>query len=79
MLAGRDPVSMAKRVTALEAMSRFFVLGLKFFRVSRGTFIGEFGMPPEDIFGDILGRLVERGLLILDGDDYVLTRTGRRQ
>ena len=76
-MAGRDPIAMAKRVTALDAMSRFFVLGLKFFRVSRGTFMSEFGMPPEDIFGDTLEHLVERGMLDLDGDDYVLTRTGR--
>lgn len=77
VFAGRDPIAMAKRVTPLEAMSRFFVLGLKFFRVSRGIFITEFGMPPEDIFGDILASLVDRGMLIRDGDDYVLTRTGR--
>ena len=77
VFAGRDPIAIAKRVTALEAMSRFFVLGLKFFRVSRASFISQFGAAPEEIFGDTLNRLLDRGLLARDADDYVLTRTGR--
>jgi oxygen-independent coproporphyrinogen-3 oxidase len=77
VLAGRDPIALAQEVSALEAMSRYFVLGVKFFRVPRKGFISQFGLEPERIFGEILNRLQEAGLLELVGDDYVLTRSGR--
>jgi oxygen-independent coproporphyrinogen-3 oxidase len=77
VFAGRDPIALARRATGLEMMSRYFVLGLKFFRVSRQPFIDRFGLPPEQIFGPVFERLTGKGLLRRDGDDYVLTRTGR--
>jgi oxygen-independent coproporphyrinogen-3 oxidase len=75
---GRDPIALSARVTALELMSRFFVLGLKFFRVSRSAFAREFGMEPEDVFGPVLSDLLKRGLLTALDDEYVLTSDGRR-
>jgi oxygen-independent coproporphyrinogen III oxidase len=75
--AGRRPIAFARRVTAHEEMSRYFVLGLKFFRVSRSGFSARFGLEPEEIFGPVLERLVDGGMLVRDGDDYVLTREGR--
>lgn len=78
VLAGEDPIALAKPVNALEQMSRFFVLGLKFFVVSRAQFIVRFGLTPEQVFGDVLQRLERDGLIVLNGDDYVLTRTARR-
>jgi oxygen-independent coproporphyrinogen-3 oxidase len=77
VFAGRNPIALARRVNGLEAMSRYFVLGVKFFRVPRGEFIRRFGMEPEQPFGDILSRLIKAGLLALEDDEYVLTRTGR--
>lgn len=77
VFAGRDPIGFAKEVNGLEAMSRYFVLGVKFFRVPRGPFISRFGLEPEQVFGDVLTRLVDTGLLIREGDDYLLTRSGR--
>ena len=74
---GRDPIALAHRLSALEAMSRYFVLGLKFFRVPRGPFVDRFGMEPETVFGAVLARLADADLVLRDGDDYVLTRTGR--
>lgn len=77
VFAGRDPIALSKRVTAREAMSRFFVLGLKFFRVRRSDFVDDFGMQPEEVFGETLTRLMGNGMLIREGDDYVLTHLGR--
>lgn len=77
VLAGRDPIVLAKRVTALEQMSRYFVLGLKFLRVSRRPFIERYGVEPEHLFGDTITRLINHGLLVREEDDYVLTRVGR--
>jgi oxygen-independent coproporphyrinogen-3 oxidase len=74
---GRDPIALASRVNTLEMMSRFFVLGLKFFRVSRTAFIERFGLRPEDVFGELLDKLADRGLLFIEGEEYVLTPTGR--
>lgn len=75
--SGRDPIALAHRVTALEEMSRYFVLGLKFFRVPRAPFVMKFGMEPEDVFGDVLSRLTDHGMLTRDADAYVLSRIGR--
>lgn len=75
---GKDPIALATPVSSLEMMSRFFVLGVKFFRVSRVLFEKQFGLPAEQIFGDLLAKLYADGLLVVDGDDYVLTAKGRR-
>ena len=64
-------------MTAHEEMSRYFVLGLKFFRVSRSGFTARFGLEPEAVFGDVLDRLVDGDMLVIEGDDYVLTVDGR--
>jgi oxygen-independent coproporphyrinogen-3 oxidase len=75
---GRHPISLARPVSSLEAMSRYFVLGVKFFRVPRAAFIQLFGQEPEQVFGDVLLRLLTAELLVRDGDDYLLTRKGRK-
>lgn len=77
VLAGRDPIAFARKVNAIEEMSRYFVLGVKFLRVSRTNFIEKFGLEPEDIFGGILQRLQAEGMIIQNKDDYVLTPLGR--
>jgi len=74
---GLDPIAMAVRVSARERMSRFFVLGLKFFEVSRRSFIDEFGVPPENVFGETIRRLVDGGMILLKGDRYGLTKMGK--
>ena len=75
---GRDPIALAAPVTSLDMMSRFFILGLKFFRVSRAAFHQQFGLDPEDVFLSVLNELREKGLVIRDAEDYVLTALGRR-
>jgi oxygen-independent coproporphyrinogen-3 oxidase len=80
---GRDPIAFSRRATALEEMSRYFVLGLKFFTVPRQPFIDRFGLQPEDVFGDVLERLDEHGMVHLRRDPggaehYQLTAAGRR-
>ncbi|WP_158502069.1 radical SAM family heme chaperone HemW [Vitiosangium sp. GDMCC 1.1324] len=74
---GKDPIAFAKKANMQEMMSRYFVLGVKFLRVPRSGFISEFGVEPEKIFGSVLERLLNSGMLKRDGDDYVLTSKGR--
>lgn len=76
--AGRDPIALARPVSAMDAMARFFVLGLKFHRVSRTAFTESFGLEPEAVFGSVLAELDASDLLARDGDDYVLTARGDR-
>ena len=78
VFAGEDPIALASDVTALESMARYFILGLKFFRVSRTAFIHKYGLQPEDVFGSVLADLKGKGVLIIEGDDYVLTDRGVR-
>ena len=75
--SGREPIKYAKKVTGREAMSRYFVLGIKFLKVRRQPFIEIFGVEPELIFGEIFDRLYENDMLTLEGDEYKLTRKGR--
>jgi oxygen-independent coproporphyrinogen-3 oxidase len=72
----KEPISFAKKLTAKEIMSRYFVLGIKFFKVPRNPFIQNFGFTPEEIFGDILQKLSENNLLVLTNDIYCLTQKG---
>ncbi|MET9019958.1 radical SAM family heme chaperone HemW [Actinopolymorpha sp. NPDC004070] len=79
---GRDPIAFSRRATALEEMSRYFVLGLKFFRVPRQPFVDKFGLTPEDVFGPVLARLEDDGMVLRERDaegaeHYQLTTTGR--
>ncbi|MEA2998635.1 MAG: hypothetical protein QOK17_468 [Sphingomonadales bacterium] len=78
VLGGDSPIALAARVTALESMARYFILGLKFFRVSRSAFVSLYGLEPEQLFGTVLQELEDQGLLVVDGEDYVLTALGRR-
>ncbi|HEY3954514.1 MAG TPA: coproporphyrinogen-III oxidase family protein [Streptosporangiaceae bacterium] len=74
--AGRDPIALGSRATALERMSRYFVLGVKLRRVPRRGFTERFGLEPEQVFGAVLDDLTERGMLRLTDDTYVLTGLG---
>lgn len=74
---GVAPISHARRATALEAMSRQFVLGLKMRGVPRSVFIQKSGIEPESIFGPTIDRLMAKGLLARENDTYLLTPTGR--
>jgi oxygen-independent coproporphyrinogen III oxidase len=71
-----EPISFAKKVTTYELMSRYFVLGIKFFKVPRIPFIQIFGFEPEKIFGEIFEKLSKNDLLILKDDHYCLTESG---
>lgn len=77
VFAGEDPIALARPLSTLDAMARYFVLGVKFFTVPRAPFIARFGLEPERIFGETLRDLVESELLSLRDDAYVLTRRGR--
>jgi oxygen-independent coproporphyrinogen-3 oxidase len=78
VIAGRDPIAKAHRLTAYEAMSRYFVLGVKFLRVRRGPFVERFGIEPEELFGDVIRDLEEAGIWRREGDDWVITPRGRQ-
>lgn len=76
--AGDDPIALAHRLTAHEAMSRYFVLGLKFLRVERAPFIARFGLEPELLFGPVIRALEDAGMWRRDGDAWVVTPRGRQ-
>lgn len=77
ILEHNNPIALSVQVSQRELMSRFFVLGLKFFRVSGAAFGETFGVPPQLVFGDVLMKLADSGMLTCDGEDYVLTKRGR--
>jgi oxygen-independent coproporphyrinogen-3 oxidase len=75
---GRDPIAMAHRLTALDEMSRYFVLGVKFLRVSRAHFIARFGLEPEAVFGEVIEALEHAQMWRREDQDWVVTPKGRQ-
>ncbi len=75
---GRDPIALAHRLSTHEAMSRYFVLGVKFLRVSRARFIERFGLDPELVFGPVIQELESSGMWTREGEDWVITALGRQ-
>lgn len=78
LFAGEDPIALAREVSSLEQMRRFFVLGLKYNAVSAAKFEQRFGGAPVHFFGDTLLRLIEGKMVQLNGGIYQLTGLGRR-
>ncbi|MCH9680229.1 MAG: radical SAM family heme chaperone HemW [Deltaproteobacteria bacterium] len=76
--AGRDPIALAHRLTALEEMSRYFVLGVKFLSVSRSGFIERFGLEPEALFGTVIADLERAGMWVRQEDSWTVTPKGRQ-
>ncbi len=74
---GQSPISHARRATAIEAMSRAFVLGLKMNGVSSNCFLDQFGLKASDVFSSVIDNLTFRGLLTLMDGVYKLTDAGR--
>lgn len=74
----KSGIAFATRVSAREAMSRFFVLGLKMLKVEREPFRSQFGFEPEEIFGELLSQLISHRMLELSNDCYHLTSLGRK-
>jgi oxygen-independent coproporphyrinogen-3 oxidase len=78
LLSGENAIALAREVSPLEQMRRFFVLGLKYNTVSTEAFTQCFGIHPTELFGETLRRLVEGGMLISNDASYELTKLGRR-
>ena len=59
-------------------MSRYFVLGVKFLRVSRSGFIERFGLEPEAVFGEVIAALEQADMWQREGEHWVVTPSGRQ-
>jgi oxygen-independent coproporphyrinogen-3 oxidase len=77
--AGQLPVYRALTPTTKERFIREFILQLKLGRVSRGYFVGKFGMDPVEQCKDGVRRLVDWGYLTVDADELRLNRDGLLQ
>ncbi|MBK7828745.1 radical SAM family heme chaperone HemW [Nannocystis sp.] len=76
--AGGDPIVLAHRLSLHEEMSRYFVLGLKFLRVSRTRFIERYGLEPELLFGPVIRELEEAGMWTRVGEEWKVSARGRQ-
>jgi oxygen-independent coproporphyrinogen-3 oxidase len=77
VVSAGNGIVLSKAVSSREKMSRYFVLGLKFFEVSRSRFIDIFGIDPAYHFGDALTKLASEDLIDIQGDIYTLTKKGK--
>ncbi len=75
--SGEDLREEIEVLTKEEMMEEFMFLGLRKMQgVSRTQFEHYFGNPIEEIYGDALNKLSEKGMLEITGDNIRLTKRG---
>ncbi|MEW1655694.1 coproporphyrinogen-III oxidase family protein [Streptomyces sp. NPDC093707] len=75
---GQIPLDFATYLTKEQEMRRVMIRGLKMCEVYRQDFRDRFGVGMEDVFGQEIEQLLEKGLLERRGADvYALTRLGQ--
>ena len=70
------PVARAFETTSEDRLRREFLLQLKLGRVDKAYFSEKFGAGALGIFDGALDRLEREGLLKVEPDEIILTRTG---
>lgn len=77
VMRGEDIRRDVERLVEAEAMEEFMILGLRMMKgVSRAEFQRRFGRPLETVYGSVLRKLKDSGLLLVDGDTVALTERG---
>ena len=77
MLRSPEDCGQEERITNPEARFETVMLSLRMTAgMNRSRFTDLHGAPPECFYGDILSRLAEQGLLVLQEDSWRLTRRG---
>jgi len=72
----RLPILFGKKMTKEEAMSRYFVLGVKCLSVDLQRFERIFGIEATELYGDIFNSLAGKGLIKVSETLLELTRKG---
>lgn len=75
--SGRLPVMIGTKVSTREKMARFFVLGVKFLKVSKKDFEEIFGVSVDTIFKNEINILKQRGLIEEDEEWIYVTEKGK--
>ncbi len=75
--AGEDVRRDIERLVEAEMMEEFMILGLRRMQgISRAEFARRFGKPPETVYGTVINKLRNNGLLTVEGDTVALTEIG---
>ena len=74
---GKLPTALGKKISRLEQMSRFMVLGLKYMRVDKQKFREQFGEELDSVFAGPLHQLAEWGLIENNQENIPLTGRGK--
>lgn len=71
------PVAETESLTKQDAMAEFMYLGLRCMEgVSEREFAAEFAMALSEVYGDVVNRHMELGLLVKKGEQLMLTKRG---
>ena len=70
------PVLIGSKADPMEEMCGAMAKGLRLFSVNRQRFVEQFACQPEDVFGDKICNLQERGLLVCDEHELRLSDEG---
>jgi oxygen-independent coproporphyrinogen-3 oxidase len=74
---GRLPIDFGVRLSQEESMSRYMVLGTNALSIPKQPFSDRYGMTVEDVFGEIIDKLVDFGLVRDSQDSIDLTMNGK--
>jgi oxygen-independent coproporphyrinogen-3 oxidase len=75
-LNGNPPILLARKLNALEHMSRYFVLGVRCLKVDLGKFEEIYGLRADEIFKRAISKAVQLGLIKLDNSELTVTELG---
>ncbi len=75
---GRFPIKMiSRKITPEQLLERTMMLGFRRSFINKQVFYDQYGKNMEDVFGDILSGLSNKGYVADNGSEYELTPLGR--
>jgi oxygen-independent coproporphyrinogen-3 oxidase len=74
---GQLPVRLGQEVDEAERQARYMVLGLRCLAVGKRAFRTAFGVDMDDVFGDVIDRLADAGLVTDDNEQVRMTTRGK--
>lgn len=76
LTSGRSPIVVGEQVPEDELMAKFMVLGVRCSVLSKSLFRQLFNREIADVFPAAIASLVEKGWIVDEGTEYVVTREG---
>ncbi|WP_186786001.1 coproporphyrinogen-III oxidase family protein [Paenibacillus agilis] len=67
------PINRAYKMSQQDEIIRFITMGLKNLSFSASDFLNRFGFEVQDLYGKQMSYLMEKGIVIKNGDNFIVT------